>query len=40
MNYLQIKKIELQKQKKEYKNGDYITNEEADNEIDQWLKEE
>lgn len=26
--------------RKEYKKGDYITNEEADNEIDQWLKEE
>lgn len=26
--------------RKEYKNGDYIANEEADNEIDQWLKEE
>ena len=26
--------------RKEYKNGDYITNEEAENEIDQWLKEE
>ncbi|WCM43310.1 hypothetical protein MG290_06520 [Flavobacterium sp. CBA20B-1] len=26
--------------RKEYRNGDYITNEEAENEIDQWLKEE
>lgn len=26
--------------RKEYKNGDYITNEEAENEIDQWLKED
>ena len=26
--------------RKEYKNGDYIANEVADNEIDQWLKEE
>ncbi|HLV51201.1 MAG TPA: hypothetical protein VKY44_04520 [Flavobacterium sp.] len=26
--------------RKEYKNGNYITNEEAENEIDQWLKEE
>ncbi|WKW46388.1 hypothetical protein P3875_11525 [Myroides sp. JBRI-B21084] len=26
--------------RKEYKKGDYITNEEADKEIDQWLKEE
>lgn len=26
--------------RKEYKNGDYITNEEAEDEIDQWLKED
>ena len=26
--------------RKEYRTGDYITNEEADNEIDQWLKED
>lgn len=26
--------------RKEYKNGNYINNEEANNEIDQWLKEE
>jgi len=26
--------------RKQYKNGDYITNEDAENEIDQWLKEE